>query len=142
MTEPIEISFALENTIKPTIIFEDIQLLWSFTNEHGETFTNSVLFKTKASNEERSVIYNIVASTIIKAVQLNEHERKVLVIKLTPHFIGELRINAVVGKISVSNKPETKKRKKLFGNFLFSHFFLFYKKGNKRTIKFVGKINI
>lgn len=48
------------------------------------------------------MIYNIVASTFIKAIQLNEHEKKVIVIKLTPRFTGTLQINAVVGKISVS----------------------------------------
>lgn len=51
---------------------------------------------------ERSAIYNIVSSTFIKAIQLNEHEKKILVVKLTPRFTGLLQINAVVGKISVN----------------------------------------
>lgn len=49
------------------------------------------------------MIFNIVASTFIKAIQLNEHEKKILVVKLTPRLTGTLKINAVVGKISVSN---------------------------------------
>lgn len=49
------------------------------------------------------MIYNIVASSFIKAIQLNEHEKKVVVIKLTPRYTGVLKINAVVGKISVSD---------------------------------------
>lgn len=40
--EPIEISFTLENTIKPSITFEDINLLWTFTKENGEVETNAV----------------------------------------------------------------------------------------------------
>lgn len=101
-SEPIEISFALENTIKPAITFEDINLLWTFTNANGETFTNANLFKSDVSNDDRNAIYNVVASTFIKAIQLNEHEKKVVVIKLTPRYTGQLVIKSVVGKISVS----------------------------------------
>lgn len=101
--EPIEISFALENTIKPAITFEDINLLWTFTNSNGETFTNANLFKSDVSNEDRIAIYNVVASTFIKAIQLNEHEKKVVFIKLTPRYTGQLVIRGVAGKISVSS---------------------------------------
>lgn len=102
-SEPIEISFALENTIKPAITFEDINLLWTFTNENGETFSNANLFKSDVSNDDRNTIYNVVASTFIKAIQLNEREKKVVVIKLTPRYTGQLIIKGVVGKISVSS---------------------------------------
>lgn len=102
-SEPIEISFALENAIKPSITFEDINLLWTFTNESGEVFTNLNLFQNEVSIEDRNSIYNIVASTFIKSIQLNEHEKKVVVMKLTPRFTGQLEIKAVVGKISVIN---------------------------------------
>lgn len=98
-SEPIEISFALENTIKPPITFDDINLLWTFTNPNGNTFTNSNLFKNEISAEDRNSIYNIVASTFIKQIKLNEHEKKVVVMKLTPHHIGKLQIRAVVGKL-------------------------------------------
>lgn len=98
-TEPIEISFALENTIKPPITFDDINLLWTFTNPNGNMFTNSNLFKNEISAEDRNSIYNIVASTFIKQIKLNEHEKKVVVMKLTPHHIGKLQIKAVVGKL-------------------------------------------
>lgn len=100
--EPIEISFALENTIKPSITFEDINLLWTFTSPNGEIVTNANLFKSDVSNEERSSIFNIVASTFIKAIQLNEREKKVIIIKLTPRFTGHLVIKGVAGKISVN----------------------------------------
>lgn len=98
-TEPIEISFALENTIKPPITFDDINLLWTFTNQNGEVFTNRNIFKNDVGTEDRSSIYNIVASTFIKQIKLNEHEKKVVVMKLTPHHIGNLDIQAVVGKL-------------------------------------------
>lgn len=97
--EPIEISFALENTIKPPITFDDINLLWTFTNQNGEVFTNGNLFKNDSGIEDRSSVYNIVASTFIKQIKLNEHEKKVVVMKLTPHHIGSLDIQAVVGKL-------------------------------------------
>jgi tetratricopeptide (TPR) repeat protein len=38
--EPIEISFVLENPIKPSILFEDVCLLWEFKKESGEMFSN------------------------------------------------------------------------------------------------------
>lgn len=99
--EPIEISFALENAIKPSITFEDINLLWTFTNENGDVYTNMNLFKNDVTTDNRNMIYNIVASTFIKSIQLNEHEKKIIVMKLTPRFTGQLEIKAVVGKISV-----------------------------------------
>lgn len=51
ISEPIEISFALENTIKPSITFEDIHLLWEFANENGEIFTNQNLFTSEVNAE-------------------------------------------------------------------------------------------
>lgn len=60
-----------------------------------------VNYLTLRTFSERSAIYNIVSSTFIKAIQLNEHEKKVVVVKLTPRYTGLLQINAVVGKISV-----------------------------------------
>lgn len=101
-SEPIEISFALENAIKPSITFEDINLLWTFTNENGDAYTNMNLFKNDVTTDDRNTIYNIVASTFIKSIQLNEHEKKVVVMKLTPRYTGHLEIKAVVGKISVN----------------------------------------
>lgn len=112
ITEPIEISFALENTIKPSIIFEDINLLWTFTTDTGETFTNLNLFNNDVTIEERESIFNIVAPTFIKLIQLNEHEKKVVVMKLTPRLTGQLDIKAVVGKISVGRDFSSK-----FGRF-------------------------
>lgn len=49
--EPIEISFALENTIKPSIMFEGIHLLWTFQTESGVNVSNSILFKSEVSTE-------------------------------------------------------------------------------------------
>lgn len=86
-------------------MFEDINLLWSFTSERGEVFTNMNLFKNEIAADDRNSIYNIVASTFIRSIQLNEHEKKVVVMKLTPRLIGQLEIKAVVGKISVSIIP-------------------------------------
>lgn len=94
----------MENTIKPSIIFEDINLLWTFTTENGEIFTNMNLFRNDIAVDDRNSIYNTVASTFIKLIQLNEHEKKVVVMKLTPRLIGQLEIKAVVGKISVSTE--------------------------------------
>lgn len=57
------------------------------------------LFKNDIGADDRNSIYNIVASTYIKQIKLNEHEKKVVVMKLTPHHIGNLQIQAVVGKL-------------------------------------------
>lgn len=57
ITEPIEISFALENTIKPSITFEDIHLLWEFTSENGDIFTNKNLFKTDVDADGKYWIF-------------------------------------------------------------------------------------
>lgn len=134
--EPIEISFALENTIKPSITFEDINLLWTFTSEYGETFTNMNLFKSDVSNEERNSIFNIVASTFIKAIQLNEREKKVIVIKVTPRFTGHLVIKGVVGKISVSESMKLVSIKSFKVNILLKLL------GNKRTDHALGQIEL
>lgn len=77
-------------------------MLWTFTSQSGEIVTNANLFKSDVSNEERSTIFNIVASTFIKAIQLNEREKKVIIIKVTPRFTGHLVIKGVTGKISVN----------------------------------------
>ena len=45
--EPIEIRFSLQNSIKPVIIFEDIQILWEFEMENGTVLSNKNLFKTE-----------------------------------------------------------------------------------------------
>lgn len=85
--------------VSPSITFVEINLLWTFTNQNGDTFTNKALFKNEVGTEDRNSIYNIVASTFIKQIKLNEHEKKVVVMKLTPHHIGNLDIQAVVGKL-------------------------------------------
>jgi trafficking protein particle complex subunit 8 len=102
--EPIEISFVLENTIKPAITFEDVCLLWEFEKEGGERFTNQDLYKMELSDEERRRLETIVASTPIKLIQFNELERKTLCIKMTPCFEGALKIIGVVGKIALPNE--------------------------------------
>lgn len=50
--EPIDISFVLENTIKPIIQFDDINLLWEFKKEStGEIYSNRFLFGSDAPIE-------------------------------------------------------------------------------------------
>lgn len=133
LIEPIEISFALENTIKPSITFDEINLLWTFTNQNGDTFTNKALFKNDIGTDDRNSIYNIVATTFIKQIKLNEHEKKVVVMKLTPHHIGNLEIQAVVGKL-------VKTRLFLFCDLKLNVYeFLLCSKGYKRNVKLLGK---
>ena len=43
--EPIHVAFALENPIKPSILFENITLLWEFKKDSGELFSNRNFFK-------------------------------------------------------------------------------------------------
>lgn len=44
--EPIHVAFVLENPIKPSILFQNITLLWEFKNESGELFSNRNFFKS------------------------------------------------------------------------------------------------
>lgn len=81
---------------------------------------------------DRNSIYNIVASTFIKQIKLNEHEKKVVVMKLTPHHIGNLDIQAVVGKLVSQFTNEVSKQK------LLNDFFPLLL-GYKGNIKFVGE---
>lgn len=91
--EPIEISFTLENTIKPSITFEDINLLWTFTKDNGDVETNAVNGNLTA--------HNIITSSYIKTIQLNEYDKKTITLNLIPHYTGTLKITGIVGKISV-----------------------------------------
>lgn len=81
------------------------------------------------------MIYNIVASTFIKAIQLNEHEKKVLVVKLTPRLTGSLKINAVVGKISVKSLNYFCMKGAEF------HSNIFYPQATKEPSSLWGKLN-
>ncbi|KAJ6641577.1 Trafficking protein particle complex subunit 8 [Pseudolycoriella hygida] len=94
--EPIEISFVLENTIKPSITFEDINLLWTFTKENGEVETNAI-------NGSLSPDHSI-KSSYIKTIQMNEYDKKLVTLNLIPHLTGTLKITGIVGKISATNE--------------------------------------
>lgn len=43
--EPIHLTFLLENPIKPSILFENVTLLWEFKKDSGELFSNRGFFK-------------------------------------------------------------------------------------------------
>ena len=43
--EPIHVAFVLENPIKPSIIFENVTLLWEFKKDTGELFSNRNFFR-------------------------------------------------------------------------------------------------
>lgn len=43
--EPIHIAFVLENPIKPSILYENITLLWEFKKDTGELFSNRNFFQ-------------------------------------------------------------------------------------------------
>lgn len=105
--EPIEISFALENTIKPSITFEDIHLLWTFQREGQEPVSNSALFTGDSSIEQRHIIESFVTASYIVSLQLNECDRKSVSIRLIPLQIGRLCIDGVVGRISATNEPNS-----------------------------------
>uniref|UniRef100_A0A1Y9HER4 Uncharacterized protein n=1 Tax=Anopheles funestus TaxID=62324 RepID=A0A1Y9HER4_ANOFN len=105
--EPIEVAFNLENTIKPAVLFENINLLWEFRKESGEIFSNRPLFLGDVNLEERSEIENVVASSFVAVVTFGEHETKTLVLKLTPRSTGQLRILGIVGKISAAQPTGT-----------------------------------
>lgn len=107
--EPIEISFALENTIKPSITFEDIHLLWTFQHEDQQhsPISNVPLFTNEATPEQRDVINSLLTTSHIASVPLNECDRRSVSICLIPLQIGRLRIDGVVGRISATNEPNS-----------------------------------
>ena len=117
--EPIEVAFNLENTIKPAVLFENINLLWEFRRETGEIFSNRPLFLGDVSLEERSEIENVVASSFVALVTFGEHETKTLVLKLTPRSTGQLRILGIVGKISAAQPAGSGEAPSLWGKQLF-----------------------
>lgn len=43
--EPIHFSYELENPIKPSVLFENVTLLWEFKKDTGELFSNRGFFK-------------------------------------------------------------------------------------------------
>lgn len=69
-------------------------MLWTFTKENGDVETNAVNGSLTA--------HNIVTSSYIKTIQLNEYDKKMITLNLIPQFTGTLKITGIVGKISVS----------------------------------------
>lgn len=112
--EPIDISFTLENTIKPPITFEDVHLLWTFQpdsvaadGQPTAAVHNVALFGTEPSAAQRAAVEQCVTASHIRCVQLNECERQSLTIRLVPLQTGRLSIDGVVGRLSVTNEPNT-----------------------------------
>lgn len=104
LSEPIELSLTLENTIKPNILFEDINILWSFCKDDKTIIENKHIFTYHEINEDARVYYDsIVSSSTIKSIQLNGQDKKTIVFKLTPKMQGNLIITGLVGRISALN---------------------------------------
>lgn len=78
--------------------------MWIFTKDDGEVLTNKQLFKNDVKHDSEEISGKIVAATSVKIIQLKEFERKIINIRLTPHFIGTLQIIGVVGRISALNE--------------------------------------
>jgi trafficking protein particle complex subunit 8 len=55
--EPIHVAFALENPIKPSILFENITLLWEFKKDSGELFSNRNFFKNGGKISNFKIIF-------------------------------------------------------------------------------------
>lgn len=94
--EPIQIAFVLENPIKPSIVFENITLLWEFKKDTGELFTNRNFFK----NGEFLIDEGVISCTVIDCVEFGEYEKKTINISISSKFIGYLRIVGIAGKAS------------------------------------------
>lgn len=112
--EPIDVSFTLENTIKPPITFEDIHLLWTFHSDDGTdvAISNAPLFGANGDTEaapaaQRATIEQCVTETHIRSVHLNEFDRQTLCVRLIPLRTGRLTVNGVVGRLSLTNEPSS-----------------------------------
>ncbi|KAL1402335.1 hypothetical protein pipiens_006143 [Culex pipiens pipiens] len=140
--EPVEIAFNLENTIKPPITFEHINVLWEFRNETQAIFSNKPLFMVnEVGAEERKEIDNIVATTSVPIVHFGEYETKTISLKLTPRCIGQLRILGIVGKIS-SNATGTTDAPNLWGKQLFEALPIRSNAKDNRTVQFDRKLEL
>lgn len=114
--EPIDVSFTLENTIKPPITFEDVHLLWTFHADASDgsatVISNAPLFGANGGLEaapaaQRAAIEQCVTATHIRSVHLNEFDRQTLCIRLIPLQTGRLTVDGVVGRLSLTNEPST-----------------------------------
>uniref|UniRef100_A0A336LLK1 CSON010132 protein n=1 Tax=Culicoides sonorensis TaxID=179676 RepID=A0A336LLK1_CULSO len=105
--EPIEISFVLENTIKPQIIFEEINLLWEFIPDDTAKahISNQSLFKvTGVEVGSKEMLDSVVTSFSVKRLDFKEYEKKQVVMKLTAKQIGMLKIVGIAGRLSCPNE--------------------------------------
>lgn len=93
----------LENTIKPHILFEDINILWTFEKDDQSLIENKNIFISNIKEEEKAFYDSIVATSSIKTVQLMGQDKKTIVFKLTPKLQGRLKITGLIGKISAVN---------------------------------------
>ncbi|CRL02155.1 CLUMA_CG015335, isoform A [Clunio marinus] len=118
--EPIHVAFVLENPIKPSILFENITLLWEFKKDSGELFSNRNFFtnggefetfsspslltdkdnKIHHRSSEYSAEESVIVCTVIDAVEFGEYEKKTIHMKISSKFVGYLRIVGVAGKVS------------------------------------------
>ncbi|XP_055378418.1 trafficking protein particle complex subunit 8 [Condylostylus longicornis] len=112
--DPIEISVCVQNTIKPSITFSDINLLWKFSLENNAEVTNKVFFEGKCTEREKEIINSSMVTTDSQQIVLNESEEKILKFKLTPKLIGELRIIGIAGRMASTNEAG-----QLLGSILF-----------------------
>lgn len=50
-SEPVEISVTVANTIKPSITFSDINIVWEFNTDDGGVISNKILFEKECTEK-------------------------------------------------------------------------------------------
>uniref|UniRef100_A0A6B2EI91 Protein with involvement in meiosis gsg1 n=1 Tax=Phlebotomus kandelakii TaxID=1109342 RepID=A0A6B2EI91_9DIPT len=105
--EPIDISVTFENTIKIPIVFSDIHLLWRFKRaDSGEEMSNSHLFRGLIDGGgDRRGMESVIAANVIGTVNINEHEYKTILFRVTPKITGMLHVTGVIGQLSAMTDP-------------------------------------
>lgn len=103
--EPVEISVTVANTIKPSITFSDINIVWEFNTDDGGVISNKILFEKECTEKEKEDISSAIIANAIQEIHLNEHEERTIHFKLTPKLIGKLKIIGIVGRTSATNEP-------------------------------------
>ncbi|XP_055690988.1 trafficking protein particle complex subunit 8 [Lutzomyia longipalpis] len=105
--EPIEISVTFENTIKIPIVFSDIHLLWRFKrSDTGEEMSNGHLFRGLIDGEaDRTGMEGVISANVISTVNINEHEYKTILFKVTPKVTGMLHVTGIIGQLSAVTDP-------------------------------------
>ncbi|KAJ8926890.1 hypothetical protein NQ314_020741 [Rhamnusium bicolor] len=95
VSEPIQISLQLVNSLQTALHLKDIYLLWSFDSEN-EVISNEIL---------DNKIDDYVKTYVTKTITMEGNSKQDLVLSLTPLLVGMITINGFCYTLTGSNAP-------------------------------------